>query len=299
MDLVFDVERLPKDGETLKAKNFIMTSGGKGANQAVACKKQGIDTFIIGSIGTDALSKKNKENLLLHGINCEYLEEVSGETSGIAGIILEKGDNRIITYSGANKFQDKDKINRIINSKMNSNDYLLAQLEIPIDIVESAFKEAKKKGVTTVLNAAPITKLSKELLKSIDILIVNETEFQQLTKIYLNDEIIIKESAKKLLDLGIEKVLLTLGEKGSILISKDSYIKVPAYKVKVVDTTAAGDTFIGAYLSNLIRYNDDLKAVKYATAASALTVQTLGAQVSIPSKNETENFIKEMGEIYD
>lgn len=299
MDLVFDCSRLPNKGETLKAKNFMMTSGGKGANQAVACKKSGIDTYMLGSIGLDPLSKKNKQNLIDYCVNCSYLEELDTETSGIAGIIIENGDNRIITYSGANKSQNVDKIINCIKNNMRAEDILLMQLEIPLDVVELALIEAKKKNITTVLNAAPVTDIPSSFYGNIDILVVNETEFAQITKIRPTSDVLIKEGSKKLIDLGLEKVIVTLGENGSVLVTSNSYLYVPAYKVKVLDTTAAGDTFIGAYLASFLQYKDDQKALKYATAASALTVQTLGAQISIPTREQIGKFIKENGETYE
>ena len=299
MDLIFDCSRLPNKGETLKANNFLMTSGGKGANQAVACRKLGIETYILGSIGLDPLSQKNKQNLIYYNVNCNYLEVLNSETSGIAGIIIENGDNRIITYSGANKTQNIDKIINCIKNDMTEEDILLMQLEIPLDVVEIALTEASKKKITTVLNAAPATDIPSSFYRNINILVVNETEFTQITKIPATSDLSIKEGSKKLIDLGVEKVIVTLGEKGSVLVTSSSYLYVPAYKVKVLDTTAAGDTFIGAYLASYLKDKDDQKALKYATAASALTVQTMGAQISIPTREQVEKFIKEYGDTYE
>ena len=299
MDLIFDCNRLPNKGETLKANNFLMASGGKGANQAVACRKSGIETFMLGSIGLDPLSQKNKQNLIDYDVNCSYLEELDSETSGIAGIIIENQDNRIITYSGANKTQNIDKIIHCIKNDMTEEDILLMQLEIPLDVVGIALTEASKKKITTVLNAAPATDIPSSFYKNIDILVVNETEFTQIAKIPPSSDALIKEGSKKLIDLGVGKVIVTLGEKGSVLVTSSSYLYVPAYKVKALDTTAAGDTFIGAYLASYLKDKDDQKALKYATAASALTVQTMGAQISIPTREQVEKIIKEYGDTYE
>lgn len=297
MDLVFSINRIPELGETLKSSNFFMTPGGKGANQAVACSKQGISTFMIGSVGNDELSKECKKSLINQGVDCTYVKEVKKTSVGIAGIFVESGDNRIITYAGANKIHDSKSIKEILEKNASKDDYLLTQLEIPLEVVKETLKSAKQLGMKTVLNAAPAQKLTKDVLSLVDILVVNETEIEIITEIKLKDEISTKSAIYKLLDSGVKSVVLTLGEKGSLYSDGYETITLGVYKVDVVDTTAAGDTYIGSLISQLINKSEVKQAMKYATSASALCITKKGSQNSIPKKAEVLNFLTKEGEI--
>ena len=297
MDLVFNLSRMPKKGETIKAKDFLLTPGGKGANQAVACSKQGVKTYILGSLGFDELSKKAEDSLFNMGVGTQYLQYSKEYSVGLASILLTDNDNRIITYSGANNFQDEMKINSVIESLGETNDYLLAQLEIPVTVVKDAFKTAKGKSMITVLNAAPAQKLSSELLKLTDILVVNESEIEELTDINIISEKEISEAILKLKKSGVKSILLTLGKAGSRYYKDDLVFSQKAYSVEVVDTTAAGDSFIGGYVSQLLSGKDITFALKYATACASLTIMKKGAQIAIPNKNQVEEFLRKEGEI--
>jgi len=297
MDLVFNLSRMPKKGETIKAKDFLLTPGGKGANQAVACSKQGVKTYILGSLGFDELSKKAEDSLFNMGVGTQYLQYSKEYSVGLASILLTDNDNRIITHSGANNFQDEMKINSVIESLGETNDYLLAQLEIPVTVVKDAFKTAKGKSMITVLNAAPAQKLSSELLKLTDILVVNESEIEELTDINIISEKEISEAILKLKKSGVKSILLTLGKAGSKYYKDDLVFSQKAYPVEVVDTTAAGDSFIGGFVSQLLSGKDITFALKYATACASLTIMKKGAQIAIPNKNQVEEFLRKEGEI--
>ncbi len=291
-DLVFKVNRIPKIGETIKSDDFFINAGGKGANQAVACAKQGVKTFMIGSIGSDILSQNCKKSLIDNFVDVDFVEEISSVNGGIAGIIIEGANNRILTYPGANIFHNEKKISQILQKNSNVGDYLLSQLEIPLNIVIEVFEKAKILGLTTVLNVAPAEQIPNKLFSLVDILVVNEIELETLTNIRADSQENIDSAIKKILSKGTESVLLTLGEKGSIYADKKIKIFQNAFSTDVKDTTAAGDTYIGALISQLINENDIKKAMLYATAASTLAIQKYGAQSSIPNKKEVENFLK-------
>jgi ribokinase len=287
-DLVFELDKLPKKGETIFGNKFLIAPGGKGANQAVACSKQGVNTFMIGSTGDDPLSLMNKQSLIRSGVNCSFLQTINHTTGGVAGILVEHGDNRIILDSGANSIQDINTIKKCILEHAKVGDYLLAQLEIPIHIIKSAFAFAKENGMKTVLNAAPAQSLDQEFLQYVDLLIVNEVELKMLS-----NKIDVQEGIKYLLKKSVDAILVTIGEKGSIYKDQYNEYKVDAYKVAPIDTTAAGDTYIGAFLSRLIEGKSTKEAMEYATAAATLTIQAMGAQPSIPTKQQVINFLME------
>ena len=291
MDLVFKVEQIPKIGETIRGKGLFMAPGGKGANQAVACARQEIKTYLIGSIGGDELSKTCKQSLLKYGVDCTYISELTDQRCGVAGIFLESNNNRIITDQGANKFQNIDSIIDILDNISEKNDILVSQLEIPVDVIEAAFKKAKERNMITILNVAPVMQLSDNLLALIDILVVNETEMEIISGQTINNLEQIQDSAKGLLSRGVKSVLLTLGENGSIYIDSIGNIKVDAFNTNVVDTTAAGDTYIGAFAAQLIEGISIEKAMIYASAAASLSIKKQGAQISIPTKSETQEFM--------
>ncbi len=294
MNLVFQLERMPEIGETIHSNGFFMVPGGKGANQAVACAKQDIDTYMIGSLGNDALSMTCIESLKSNGVKTEYVSVIEGRLPGVAGIFLEKGDNRIVVDAGANASHDIDHIKKIIEeAKGVPDDILLCQLEIPLKVVEESFLAAKKKDMKTVLNAAPATHLTDTLYSLTDLLVVNESEMEILTGIDLSDESDIEIAAKKILHKGVRGIILTLGKKGSVYFDSEKRIDTRAVNVLAKDTTAAGDTYIGVLLSEILKGSSTEEAMRKASFASALTVTRLGAQQSIPSKNEIEIFIKQ------
>lgn len=294
MDLVTVCERAPKGGETLFGKEFFQVPGGKGANQAVAIGKLGTQVTMLGKIGNDSFGKDLVASMKNSGVNTEYIEN-SASSTGIAKIIVEaNGQNRILVVSGANMDVDRAYIDRHIDV-INDSDILVTQLEIPIDTVEYVLKKAKEAGKITILNPAPAAQLNDEIIKNSDIIIPNESELGIITGMPANTLNEIEASAQKLLNMGVKELIVTLGSQGSLHLNKKGSTLHSAYKVNAVDTTAAGDSFIGGLVKNIQDDNLD-EAIEFATKVSAITVTRKGAQISIPTIEEVENFKGEKNE---
>ena len=294
MDLVTVCERAPKGGETLFGKEFFQVPGGKGANQAVAIGKLGTQVTMLGKIGNDSFGKDLVASMKNSGVNTEYIEN-SASSTGIAKIIVEaNGQNRILVVSGANMDVDRAYIDRHIDV-INNSDILVTQLEIPIDTVEYVLKKAKEAGKITILNPAPAAQLNDEIIKNSDIIIPNESELGIITGMPANTLNEIEAAAQKLLNMGVKELIVTLGSQGSLHLNKKGSTIHSAYKVNAVDTTAAGDSFIGGLVKNIQDDNLD-EAIEFATKVSAITVTRKGAQISIPTIEEVENFKGEKNE---
>lgn len=293
MDMTVKVEELPKLGETIFGNDFYESCGGKGANQAVAVSKLGMKTEMIGMVGKDSQGEKLIQNLNKYGIISDNVIK-SDELTGRAIITVDrKGDNNIIVIPGSNfkitkeHIQDKQDV-------IASSDVVILQNEIPADTVEFSLLKAKELGKITIFNPAPARKLSEKVFKNTDYLILNETEMEEIFEIEFNDKEYTEKISSKKKEYSIKNIILTLGDKGSILFSEDNSIKkYDVYKVKAVDTTAAGDSFIGAFTMKICETGNSDEAIKYATAVSAIVVTRQGAQDSIPTREEIEKFIEE------
>ncbi len=287
-DLVITTDRMPKIGETISGSGFSVNCGGKGANQAVAAAKLGGNVSFIGAVGNDANGEISLNNLTKNNIDVSCVDAVERNT-GVAVITVCNGDNSIILDSGANDMVTKEVIDKNINL-IKSADIVVMQLEIPLETVTYAAKTAHESGVKVVLNPSPVKEIPTELLENTDVLVLNETEAHFLTGVYPNTW----ETQKKCMDIlkktGVKQVIITLGGDGSVYNDGDKIIHCNAVKTNVVDTTAAGDTFIGALCMNFdkpISY-----AVNYATVASSITVSRHGASESIPTKVEVDEKFK-------
>ena len=293
MDMTVKVEELPKLGETIFGDDFYESCGGKGANQAVAISKLGMETEMIGMVGKDSQGEKLIQNLNKYGIKSENIIK-SDDLTGRAIITVDKkGDNNIIVIPGSNFKITKEHI-QAKQDVIASSDVVILQNEIPSETVEFSLLKAKELGKITIFNPAPARKLSGEVFKNTDYLILNETEMEEIFEIKFNDEEYTEKISIKKKEYGIKNIILTLGDKGSILFSEDNNIKkYDVYKVKAVDTTAAGDSFIGAFTMKICEIGNPDEAIKYATAVSAIVVTRQGAQDSIPTREEIEKFIEE------
>lgn len=288
LDTTLRVSQMPKPGETMHAKEHFTAGGGKGANQAVAAKRSGADTYFIGAVGNDGAGTVMSELLEQEEIDTTGVIKLDNQSTGQAFITVDDaGENSILIFSGANNSftpEDVQESAEIIGK----SDFLISQFESAINSTTEAFNIARSKQVKTILNPAPaLSEMPKELLSVTDMIIPNETETEILTGIKVTDEKSLKKAADYLHDLGIEAVIITIGSKGAFYDVNGKSGIVPAFKVKAVDTTAAGDTFIGA-LSTILKtdYSNIEEAITYGNKASSLTVQRYGAQPSIPYKNE-------------
>ncbi|MEG1415246.1 MAG: ribokinase [Clostridium sp.] len=294
MDEVVGCQEMPKVGETILADTFKKVPGGKGANQAVAAKRMGCDVYMIGKIGNDSNGEVLLNALKKDEINTEYIFVDKERSTGVAVIFVDShGSNSIAVVAGANMgitYEDLEKAKSAIkDSKM-----LISQFETPVEITIEAFKYAKSVGVTTLLNPAPARDIPDELLQYTDIIVPNESEAESLTGIKVVDIQTAKNAANNFLNKGAKYVIITLGDKGAAIVTNDCLIQVPANKVNAVDTTAAGDSFIGG-LTRVLSREESLdmdiltRAVRFANKVSAIVVTREGAQTSIPSFDEVIN----------
>lgn len=284
VDTTYHVERFPQPGETISALSKSSAAGGKGANQAVAAARSGAKTYFIGKVGDDNEGKFMLESLNDEGIDTSCIRVDHGHGTGTAAITLDaNGQNDIMVYGGANQALTIDDL-KGTDSVLDDIDFLISQFETPQVVTTAAFKEAKKHNVTTILNPAPAKTIHPDLLKYTDMVTPNETESALLSGIKLDGEDSMVKTAKFFASQGVKYTLITLGSKGVFYATPDGHGLVPAFKVKAVDTTAAGDTFIGATVSQLHKNLDNIEdALVYGQRASSLTVQQMGAMPSIPT----------------
>ena len=280
-DMTIKGDRLPKPGETVLGGEFRMGPGGKGANQAVAAQRLGADVSFICKVGRDIFGDNAIAGYQKEGIDCSHILR-SDKASGTALILVDgNAENCIAVAPGANADltpEDVDSVADVIRSA----DYLILQLEIPVESVLRAAKIAHEAGVYVILNPAPACHLPDELFGYISLITPNQTESALLSGVGDN----LDAAVEKLMQLGVKDVVVTLGSKGSLVISEGTRTLVPSLKVKAVDTTAAGDTFCGALCVALSEGCSLVDAARFATKASALTVQKMGAQDSIPFRSD-------------
>ncbi|HDZ5491619.1 TPA: ribokinase [Staphylococcus aureus] len=288
VDQFLTVERYAQPGETLHVEEAQKAfGGGKGANQAIATARMQADTTFITKIGTDGVADFILEGFKAAHIDTSYIIKSTEAKTGQAFITVNaEGQNTIYVYGGANMTMTPEDVINAKDAIINA-DFVVAQLEVPIPAIISAFEIAKAHDVTTVLNPAPAKALPNELLSLIDIIVPNETEAELLSGIKVTNEQSMKDNANYFLSLGIKTVLITLGKQGTYFATKNQSQHIEAYKVNAIDTTAAGDTFIGAFVSRLNKSQDNLAdAIDFGNKASSLTVQKHGAQASIPLLEE-------------
>lgn len=290
MDMVINTPRIPAMGETIHGQGFATFPGGKGANQAVAAAKLGGDVEMIGCVGEDSFGRDLIGNLTKNNVKVENIRTIPRTSTGIAVIVIKDGNNFIILDSGANfKLQPEDvaKVSDIIKN----SDILMLQLEIPLEVVERAITTAKDYGVKVLLNPAPGRFLTDELLSRIDILTPNESECEIITGISIKSVSDAENAVRYLMDKKIKQVVITLGSQGVVYNRDNEVIHKPVPEVKVVDTTAAGDSFSGALAVALSNNMTIDEAVDFANIVGTITVTRKGAQSSIPLLSEVDDFI--------
>lgn len=285
MDLVAFADHLPKPGETLLGGAFHSFEGGKGGNQAVAAARAGGKVAFLGRIGHDLFGARLRENLQQNGVDTRLLGEVEG-ASGVAIIMSGGGNNMIVVAPGANGALTADVIDK---SAFAGVRFVLAQLETPLEGVIKAAKLAREQGAVFILDPAPARALPPDLLKNVDWLTPNESEACLLLGLKeLGDPL---QAARQLKALGPRGVVLKLGGEGAVLLEQDQPLLVPARKVSVQDTTAAGDAFNGAFAVALSEGRTPLEAVKFACAAAAISVTRHGAQPAMASRTEIDGML--------
>ena len=277
-------------GETVIGGTFLMNAGGKGANQAIAAVRSGVSTTFVTKVGNDMFGKQSFALFEKEGINVDYISFDEKEASGVALITVdEHAENCIVVAPGANGNLNQEDIARA-KEEIESSEYLLMQLEIPMKSVEYAADIAYKAGVKVILNPAPAQVISSELLRKLYLITPNQVEAELLTGIKIVDLPSAAEAAKLIVARGARNVIITLGSKGSLICQGGEVEMVSAFKVKAVDTTAAGDTYNGALCAALAKGLSLQEAAVYASKGAAISVTRMGAQSSIPTKDEIVNF---------
>jgi ribokinase len=285
MDLVVNVARHPQIGETILGGKFATFPGGKGSNQAVAAARMGSAVTMIGRVGHDGFGDELRASAAKDGIDIQYVNVDEQEATGIALITVDAvGRNTIVVASGANLALTPRDLHTAEQAFVNA-DVLVAQLESPLETVSEAIAMAVAHKLRVVLNPAPAQLLSAELLSKVDYFIPNEREAMQVVSAETLDAAI-----EQLLGMGVRNLIITLGEKGVLVVTADGRKEIPAYSVKAVDTVAAGDAFVGAFATGLAESMSAEQAVQLGNAAAAISVTRHGAQPSLPMREEVKEF---------
>ncbi|MGC8779104.1 MAG: ribokinase, partial [Candidatus Caldatribacteriaceae bacterium] len=293
MDLItYYEERFPRLGETIVGKDFEIGFGGKGANQAVAVARLGGEVILLTAVGDDLFGPLVQENFALQGIDTRYVKVVPGKTSGVAPIFVNpRGENSIFIIPGANLFLEPEDVEKARQDLARASFFLL-QLEIKLETVYYAISLAQEIGCRVILNPAPAQKLDFEKLKGVFLFVPNETELQNLLNLPSCGEREIREGIAILLQEGIENVLVTLGARGAVLGNRQGFFSFPPYEVTPVDTTGAGDAFLGSLAFFLSQEYPLEEAIDRASAYAALSTTRRGTQKSFPFREEFVEWLK-------
>jgi len=292
MDMVVSTSRFPRPGETVLGRSFAMFPGGKGANQAVACAKLGGNVTFIGRMGKDVFRDRLCTSMRNDGVKLIRVTIDPALPTGIAVITVDsEGQNQIMVASGSNMALLPAHIDRH-KAAFSEARVLLVQLETPIPAVQRAVALAKKRKLTVILNPAPARRLPKSLLRMVDYLTPNESELSVLSGLAVDGVPSAERAARKLMAGGVRSVIVTLGAQGCMAVTAEGSRIFPSYKVKSVDTTAAGDAFNGALAFGLAAGLSLEAAVPFANGVAALSVTRMGAQSSMPTMREVRTFMR-------
>lgn len=288
VDFTARVSSLPKPGETIGGAKLMQANGGKGANQAVAAARLGADVLFVTCLGNDASGSMLASSFKADGIDTSAIKFTDTPTGTALIFVDDNAENCIAVAPGANDDLIPADIDAV-EDRMAGAEYLLLQLEVPMQTVERAAELAGSLGLKVVLNPAPMKPLSDSLLSRLFLITPNETEAERLTGIHIENEEDAARAAAVFFGKGVENVIITLGSKGSLLCAGGECKLVPARKVKAVDTTAAGDVFNGALVAALAEGRSLEDAARFATLASSIAVTRPGAQSSAPCRKEVDN----------
>ena len=285
MDVVATAERHPRVGETVAGTQVLYFPGGKGANQAVAAAKQGAPTTLIGRLGDDAFGRELRGFLATQSIDLDLVKDTAGVHTGTAVITVANSDNTIVVVPGANGAVDAADV---AAAPLDRGDIAVSQFEIPLPAISAFFQHARSVGATTILNPAPARAVGAELLALVDILVLNETELGVLTGAELgeNDELMYFIEAARPLRGKARSICITLGRRGVLALTGGEASLIPGRKVDALDTTGAGDCFVGALAAQLALEKPMREALTYANAAASICVQRMGAAPSMPTAAE-------------
>lgn len=285
-DMVIQLDRIPRPGETVLGGEFTTAAGGKGANQAVAAARAGGDVTFVARLGRDVFGDQALAGFARDGIRTDFVFRDPRSPSGVALIFVAKdGENCIAVAGGANQRLSPADVQRAKAAILKAQAVVL-QLETPLETIEAAARIAARAKVPVLLNPAPARPLPSRLLALVSILTPNETEAEQLTGVAVTNDASARLAAAKLLAKGVQTIIITLGSRGAFVATRDRQTLVPGFKVKAVDTTAAGDVFNGALAVALAEDQPLIEAVRFANAAAAISVTRLGAQPSAPRRRE-------------
>lgn len=292
VDFVFKIPRFHHPGETILAESLVTFFGGKGANQAITAKRLGGNVHFITKVGNDLYGKSYRHHLIKNGLDQKLILKDKKLPTGMAVIELTpKGENRIVAFPGANGSLSVNDLKRL-ERYWEGVDVFVTQLEIPFSTVEKGLKMAKEQGALTLLNPSPPVQLPSHILPLVDFIVPNEVEAKLLTGIKWKGDREIRKMAEKFLDQGVKNVVITLGSNGLFFKNRSEEFWMEAFRVNVVDTTAAGDAFLGALASGLIENKPIQEVLKFANGAGALATTKLGAQPSLPSRRDLNMFLK-------
>jgi ribokinase len=294
IDLVIRTNKIPQPGETVLGGELSTTPGGKGANQAVAAARLGAEVAMVGRVGNDVVAGQLKNNLAQFGVDLAHVKDSDGFASGLALIVVDNaGQNTIVVAAGANGRLTPGDVEAAAGA-IRSADVLLLQLEIPLQAVVRAAQIAQKHDTRVVLNPAPAQPLPEELLALVDVLIPNESESALLADMPVQSRGECVMAAARLLSFGIGTVILTLGSQGALLTQAERRLFFPAFRAdQVVDTTAAGDAFVGGLATALAEGRSMVAAIPWGNAAGAISVTRAGAQPSLPSRADVESLLSQ------
>ncbi|EIT84845.1 ribokinase [Fictibacillus macauensis ZFHKF-1] len=294
VDLIAYIDQMPKPGETREAPEFEMGCGGKGANQAVAAAKLGSRVMMVSKVGDDLFADATLANMKAHRIDTEYVTAVKGATSGVAPIFVDPASqNSILIIKGANAHLMPEDVDQA-SAKLKQCSLIIVQLEIPLPTVYKAIAFGNEHNIPVILNPAPAsTNLDYSYVCRSDFFIPNETELEILTGLPVDGEENIAKAAMTLVERGVKNVIVTMGSRGAMLVTKETVTTLPSYEVNANDTTGAGDAFIGCFAHYYVQHHDVMEAMKKAMAFAALSVTKRGSQTSYPTEAEVTAFLEQ------
>lgn len=291
VDLITYIDRMPNEGETLEAPSFEMGHGGKGANQAVAAAKLKSDVMMVTKVGDDLFADDTIKNLAAHGINTDFTQKVAGVPSGVAPIFVDtESNNRILIIKGANQYLSPEDVDQAAE-QLKTVSLIVLQLEIPLPTVYRAIEFGQQHNIPVILNPAPAShELDFAYVCKCDFFIPNGPELEILTGMPVETDEEVYEAASTLIEKGVKNVIVTLGSRGIIWMTKEQTHRVESHKVAAVDTSGAGDAFIGCFAHYYVQTGDVLESIKMANAFAALSVTKRGTQASYPDMEQLRQF---------